>query len=333
MLALFKNGITSVVLRMKILDATQTYPKGLTGLTSASSGLIISTIANNEAAATAYTAAGSTIETIATLGTFAAPTATKCRFKEVDATNHPGLYEIQIADARWAVSNARSVVVTASGVTGMVATDALIQLTNVGAEIDVNTAKVGGTTQTARDLGLALPAVAPGATGGLILQPKAGTAQSASTSVIRLAAGYTGDPTGMSILVDSNAGMENRIIDSWDPVNLDATLVPPLANSPTGTVTYKLTPFGARVVADPVEDADLTPIIDAINDIPAAIWNYVMDGTRTAAQLMRGWAAVMLGKSSNSGGHRKYRNIADTKDVVDSTCSGGDRTANTLDLD
>src|SRR3954465_7961550 len=137
MLVDYVLGQGSIILRLKLRNSSVSTGAGLTGLNSAPSGLIISTIADNEATATAYTAAGSTIETIATLGTFAAPTATKCRFKEVDATNHPGLYEIQIADARWAVSNARSVVVTASGVTGMVATDALIQLTNVGAEIDV----------------------------------------------------------------------------------------------------------------------------------------------------------------------------------------------------
>ena len=131
----FKNGRTSVILRVKILDSTSTTGAAKTGLTSASSGLIISTIADLEATATAYTAAGSTIETITTLGTFAAPTATKCRFKEVDATNHPGLYEIQIADARWAVSNANSVIVTVSGATGAAQVDAEIQLEPVPANV------------------------------------------------------------------------------------------------------------------------------------------------------------------------------------------------------
>jgi len=69
------------------MDSTSTTGGAKTGLTFSSSGLIISTIADNESTATAYTQAGSTTETITTLGTFAAPTATKCRFKEVDATN------------------------------------------------------------------------------------------------------------------------------------------------------------------------------------------------------------------------------------------------------
>lgn len=92
---------------------------GVTGLTNSTTGLIISTITDNEATATVYTAAASNIETITTLGTYAAPTASKCRFKEVDATNHPGLYEIQLADARFSVSNASRLVVSVVGAAGL----------------------------------------------------------------------------------------------------------------------------------------------------------------------------------------------------------------------
>src|SRR6185295_208138 len=99
MALLIKNGQTSNVIRLVLRNASTSGP--LTGLSSASTGLIIGTIADNEATTTAYTVAGSTIETITTLGTYSAPTATKCRFKEVDATNHPGLYEFQFADARF----------------------------------------------------------------------------------------------------------------------------------------------------------------------------------------------------------------------------------------
>lgn len=128
MLHAFKNGQTSVVLRAKLLDSSSTTGAGLTGLTSASASLIISTIADNEATATAYTQAGSTIESITTLGTFAAPTATKCRFKEVDSTNHKGIYEFQFADARFAVSSAKSLLVSVLGATNLQQADFVIQL-------------------------------------------------------------------------------------------------------------------------------------------------------------------------------------------------------------
>ena len=113
MLATLYHGITSVVLRVRLRHATTGL--GLIGLAHDSAGLKIGVIADNEAGGAAYTAAGGTLETIATLGTYAAPTATKCRFKAVDAINHPGLYELQLADARFAVPNAKSLRIAITG--------------------------------------------------------------------------------------------------------------------------------------------------------------------------------------------------------------------------
>jgi hypothetical protein len=128
MLIDYQHDADSIILRVKILNSAVATGAGLTGLTFSSAGLIISTIADNEAAATTYTQAGSTIETIATLGTYAAPTATKCRFKEVDATNHPGVYEIQFADARFAVASAKALLVSVAGATNCAETDFVIPL-------------------------------------------------------------------------------------------------------------------------------------------------------------------------------------------------------------
>lgn len=113
------NGQTNVKLRVFIPDTLSLTGNGKTGLTKDSVGLIISTLADNEAATTNYKQSDSTIETIATLGMFVAPTATKCRFKEVDAANQPGVYELQIADARWAVSGATYVDICIPPVTGL----------------------------------------------------------------------------------------------------------------------------------------------------------------------------------------------------------------------
>jgi len=87
----------------------------LTGLTHSTSGLLIGTIADNEPTTVVYAQASSNIETISTLGTWAAPTSSKCRFKEVDATNHPYLYELQFADARFGVASAKRLIITVSG--------------------------------------------------------------------------------------------------------------------------------------------------------------------------------------------------------------------------
>lgn len=131
MLIDFKRGQGSIVLRVKILDSGVATGAGKTGLSSASSGLIIAAIADNEATTTAHTVAGSNVESITTLGTFAAPTGGKCRFKEVDATNHKGVYEIQLADARYAVSGAKSLLISISGAAGAADCDVCIPLRDV----------------------------------------------------------------------------------------------------------------------------------------------------------------------------------------------------------
>lgn len=148
-----KHSVTSNLIRVVLKHASTGAP--LTGLTEASSGLIIGTIADVESATTRYRASSSEIETITTLGTFAAPSSSKCRFKEVDATNHPGLYEIQLADARFSVSNARRLVVSWSGATNLLAGDYEIRLVQFD-------------PQDATRLGLtALPNAAAEASGGL----------------------------------------------------------------------------------------------------------------------------------------------------------------------
>ena len=109
----------NVMFRRKLLSILN--GQGLTGLVFNTSGLIISTIQNDEATATPYTVGAGNIETISTLGTYAAPTSGKCRFKEVDATNHPGLYEFQFADARFA--GADKVVVSVLGAANLLEAD------------------------------------------------------------------------------------------------------------------------------------------------------------------------------------------------------------------
>lgn len=174
-----KNGSTSNIERVVLIDVTSGTPK--TGLAYNTGGLTISTIADNESTATTYTANGSTTETITTLGTFAAPTATKCRFKEVDSTNHPGLYELQIADARYSVSNAKylDITITLSGTiipqrlrvrlakfdlddsvrAGLTALPNANAGASTGLPLSVDSSgrvdvlKINGTSQTARDIG------------------------------------------------------------------------------------------------------------------------------------------------------------------------------------
>lgn len=174
-----KAGTTSKLLDIFIQDSSVTTGAGLTGLTSGSSGLTAYYYREGAGSATAISL------TSMTLGTW-----TSAGFIVIDGTNMPGAYQLGIPDAAIA-SGAKSVLVMLKGATNMApclleieltATDnqdatrgGMTALPNANAEasgglytrgsgagqinqsnngeVDVNTHRVSGTTQTARDLG------------------------------------------------------------------------------------------------------------------------------------------------------------------------------------
>jgi hypothetical protein len=75
--------------------------------------------------------AGSTIDTIATLGAYVVPTSGHCRFREVDPVNHKGVCEIQFDNTRFAVSGAKSLLVSFSGAVNLAECDVTIPLLSV----------------------------------------------------------------------------------------------------------------------------------------------------------------------------------------------------------
>ena len=228
MLIGYKRGQTSIVLRLKLLDSAVTTGAGKTGLTSSSTGLLISTIADNESSATVYAQASSNIETITTLGTYATPTASKCRFKEVDATNHKGVYEIQIADARFAVSSAKSLLISVSGVTGVAETDVVIPLT----DLNVYDATRAGLTS--------LPNAAAEASGGLATL----SAAQASNGTIpaNVHRWLTGTPNALqSGRVDSYLGATASAVIASASFAADTGLVPARSNTAQAGASTSIT--------------------------------------------------------------------------------------------
>jgi hypothetical protein len=134
MLLSVKHSQTSMILRVKLLDKSQTDGRGITGLTNTSTGLSIAAVADNEDTGSVYTTGSSNVEGITTLGTWADPTSGKCRFKEVSSTNHKGVYELQFANARFSVAGARSLLVS---IQGTAATDtANLMETNFVVQLD-----------------------------------------------------------------------------------------------------------------------------------------------------------------------------------------------------
>ena len=254
---IIKRGATSNLLRVFLQDNTVTTGAGKTGLTSASAGLIISTIADVEATATTYTAAATNVETITTLGTYAAPTAGKCRFREVDATNHPGLYEIQIADARYNVANSTQLIVSIQA-TGIAPVYVEYQLVLVDF---MDTVRFGLT---------ALPNVASGSAGAIITSGT-GTAQLSTTSG-NVTVGTNNDKTGYSLSTSqtfSTTGSVGSVTGAVGSVTGAVGSVTGAVGSVSGDVSGKVLGGGAgTITGDGVRAASVT---GAVGSVTAAV--------------------------------------------------------------
>ncbi len=107
----YKLGQQSIILRVKLSDSSKGNNTGILNISNTTTGLVIATIADNESSATVYSQVSATIENITTVGSYVTPTSGKCRFRQCDAVLLPGLYEIQLDNARYAVSDAKSLII------------------------------------------------------------------------------------------------------------------------------------------------------------------------------------------------------------------------------
>lgn len=142
------RGSTSNILHVFIGNSSVTTGAGLTGLTNASSGLIISAMKPGDASATVYSVASSNVETISTIGTYAAPTSGKIRFKEIDSTNMPGWYELHPANGLFSVSSDTSITFVLTGATNMRATNYVVQVGSPANMVRINGDATSGNNAT-----------------------------------------------------------------------------------------------------------------------------------------------------------------------------------------
>lgn len=91
-----RQASNSGILRVELYDSSSTTGALLASLAFNSAGLVIEAQRELDASKTSYTVAASNVEDITTLGTYAAPTASKIRFKE---TQLGGVYELHPAQA------------------------------------------------------------------------------------------------------------------------------------------------------------------------------------------------------------------------------------------
>jgi hypothetical protein len=134
-------------IRLMAKDTSSTTGAGLAGLAHDTAGLQVTVIPDNTGTATTYTSAGSTIEDISSVGTYAAPTSGKVRLKAVDGTNAPGLIELHLATALFVGG---SVYVRVHGATNLADNcEAEIQLADVGATATLRAAGLDNISITA----------------------------------------------------------------------------------------------------------------------------------------------------------------------------------------
>jgi len=164
------KGATDQTIYFEVLDSTSTTGGRKTGL------------AYNTSSLTAYYVRNGGSATAITLATLAAANSAHSDggFKEVDSTNMPGIYRLDLPDAAVA-SGADSVVVTIKGATGMAQVSAEIQLVAVNPQDAVR----GGMT--------ALPNAAADAAGGLIISDAGGLDADAQRSDVTTILADTND--------------------------------------------------------------------------------------------------------------------------------------------
>lgn len=193
-----KRASTSKLVRVFIQDSSQTDGRGLTGLLFNSASLVAYYSKEGQSGATAITLATMTVGTWASGG-----------FKEVDATNMPGLYELGLPDA--ALSTGNSVVIMLKGATNMVP---------VVLEIELDAYD----PQDAVRLGLtALPNVAAGANGGLPTGDASGRVTVGSLAAAAIQSVWD----ALTSALTTSGSVGKRIAD-----NLDATVSSRNATTP-----------------------------------------------------------------------------------------------------
>lgn len=126
MKSITKRGSASNLFVVFLPDAASTTGAGKTGLTNASAGLVVSVRRELSSVVTSYSS--SNIMSITTLGIWVDPTAGKVRFKEIDASNQPGLYELQFVDSLFDTSDASRFLTGMVIATGIVPTPFEIEL-------------------------------------------------------------------------------------------------------------------------------------------------------------------------------------------------------------
>lgn len=238
---LIKKGSSSFSAYVSIDDSSSTIGAKLAGLAY-----------NTPGSPTAYYVRQGGAAQPITLATLAAANSafSSGGFKEVDATNLPGVYRFDIPDAVLA-TGANTAVIVLKGWTNAVPVHIEIQLIDASL-FDVNVTSVDGIATTGGSGAIPVHGVVD-----------MGTAQAAGAGSLTLRAGYTSaDSTliGATVLiVSATAGKsQRRVITGYNDTTKIAT-VDSWDVTPTGTITYIVFASAAPSLAVPIP-ADIKKI-------------------------------------------------------------------------
>jgi len=253
-----KKGTTSKILHLFILDSSKSDGSGLTGLLHNSAGLTAYYIREGAASATAISLVTATVGTYASGG-----------FKEVDATNMPGVYELHPPNACLA-AGADQVVIFLEGAADMAPLPLEIQLVDntakdiydrigapAGASIAADVAAVpsdvwdelltGATHNIATSAGRRVREI-----GAFAIH--SGTAQAGNSHSITLAA--TADPNNgvynrnLIVLTDNTGVGQTRTIVDYDGTTKVAVIDRDWRVSPDATTAYQIVPDDTPLTVD-----------------------------------------------------------------------------------
>jgi hypothetical protein len=287
------RGTTSKMMRVFIGNSTSTTGGGLTGLTYNSNGLTWY-----------YFRDGDTSSTQVTLATASLGTWTSGGFKEVDATNMPGIYELGVPNA--ALDQGQEVIMYLQGASDMVPVPIEIELDAINYQDGTR----GGMT--------ALPNANAAASGGLptvdsnnSVKVQSGT----GANQINLSSGDVALQANQAVNA-SQIGGQNVVLDGNNLLKVDVA------------------DWGGSAVGGAPNSGDVTVGGYATNQDPYTLLMSAVNGVDTSVtllQAMRLMLAVLCNKASISGSQVEFlRRDGSTVALTVTNDTSGNRSASTI---
>jgi hypothetical protein len=241
-----KKGTASKIAHIFVLDGSKSDGSGLTGLVYNTASLTAYYIRPGTASATVISLVTATIGTFASGG-----------FKEIDATNLPGIYEIGIPNACLAVG-AESCTIMFKGAANMATLPIEIQLeTNTNASVEENAIAVwdeiltGATHNITNSAGKQVRQVGAFAIHDGIAQAGDGHSITLAATASPSDAAYHGIYNRNLIVLTDNTGVgQTRTIVDYDAITKVVVLDRDWRISPDATTAYQIVPDDTPLTVD-----------------------------------------------------------------------------------